>query len=120
MDGHLDPSGTKVLRYIAWNDDHAFLDDKCLEPNEGVTFDLITPKAQQNNQENQQEKPEEQKGVIKKEDMEKKLEDSIKSLFKPVLYDNRKNEYTHNPHLNKNNEKIIKIKKRNIKSRSSN
>ena len=90
MDGHLDPSGTKVLRYIAWNDDHAFLDDKCLEPNEGVTFDLITPKAQQNNQENQQEKPEEQKGVIKKEDMEKKLEDSIKSLLiDDVVNENR-------------------------------
>ena len=90
MDGHLDPSGTKVLRYIAWNDDHAFLDDKCLEPNEGVTFDLITPKTQQNNQENQQEKPEEQKGVIKKEDMEKKLEDSIKSLLiDDVVNENR-------------------------------
>ena len=90
MDGHLDPSGTKVLRYIAWNDDHAFLDDKCLEPNEGVTFDLITPKTQQNNQENQQEKPEEQKGVIKKEDTEKKLEDSIKSLLiDDVVNENR-------------------------------
>ena len=90
MDGHLDPSGTKVLRYIAWNDDHAFLDDKCLEPNEGVTFDLITPKAQQNNQENQQEKPDEQKGELKKEDMEKKLEDSIKSLLiDDVVNENR-------------------------------
>ena len=90
MDGHLDPSGTKVLRYIAWNDDHAFLEDKCLEPNEGVTFDLITPKAQQNNQENQQEKPEEQKGELKKEDMEKKLEDSIKSLLiDDVVNENR-------------------------------
>ena len=90
MDGHLDPSGTKVLRYMAWNDDHAFLDDKCLEPNEGVTFDLITPKAQQNNQENQQEKPDEQKGELKKEDMEKKLEDSIKSLLiDDVVNENR-------------------------------
>ena len=90
MDGHLDPSGTKVLRYIAWNDDHAFLEDKCLEPNEGVTFDLITPKAQQNNQENQQEKPDEQKGELKKEDMEKKLEDSIKSLLiDDVVNENR-------------------------------
>ena len=90
MDGHLDPSGTKVLRYIAWNGDHAFLDDKCLEPNEGVTFDLITPKAQQNNQENQQEKPDEQKGELKKEDMEKKLEDSIKSLLiDDVVNENR-------------------------------
>ena len=89
-DGHLDPSGTKVLRYIAWNDDHAFLDDKCLEPNEGVTFDLITPKAQQNNPENQQEKPDEQKGELKKEDMEIKLEDSIKSLLiDDVVNENR-------------------------------
>ena len=90
MDGHLDPSGTKVLRYIAWNDDHAFLDDKCLEPNEGVTFDLITPKPQEANQENKQDKPEEQKSEIKKEETEIKLEDTIKSLLiEDVVNENR-------------------------------
>ena len=90
MDGHLDPSGTKVLRYIAWNDDHAFLDDKCLEPNEGVTFDLITPKPQEANQENTQDKPEEQKSEIKKEENEIKLEDTIKSLLiEDVVNENR-------------------------------
>ena len=90
MDGHLDPSGTKVLRYIAWNDDHAFLDDKCLEPNEGVTFDLITPKPQEANQENKQDKPEEQKSEIKKEENEIKLEDTIKSLLiEDVVNENR-------------------------------
>ena len=51
-------------------------------------------------------------------DTKKTIEEEVINLFKPVLYDNRKNEYTHNPHLNKNNEKIIKIKKRNIKNRS--
>ena len=90
MDGHLDPSGTKVLRYIAWNDDHAFLDDKCLEPNEGITFDLITPKPQEANQENKQDKPEEQKSEIKKEENEIKLEDTIKSLLiEDVVNENR-------------------------------
>jgi hypothetical protein len=51
-------------------------------------------------------------------DTKKTIEEEVINLFKPVLYDDRKTEYTHNPHLNKNNEKIIKIKKRNIKSRS--
>ena len=90
MDGHLDPSGTKVLRYIAWNDDHAFLDDKCLEPNEGVTFDLITPKPQEQNQEIKQENPDGQKTDLKKEDTEIKLEDTIKNLLiEDVVNENR-------------------------------
>ena len=89
MDGHLDPSGTKVLRYIAWNEDHNFLDDKYLEPNEGVTFDLITPKAQGSPQENQQEK-EEQKNELNKEQKEKSIEDTVKSLLiEDVVNDNR-------------------------------
>ena len=41
--GHIDPSNTKVLRYIGWNDDHNFLEDQYLEQNQGVTFDLIFP-----------------------------------------------------------------------------
>ena len=90
MDGHLDPSGTKVLRYIAWNNDHAFLDDKCLEPNEGVTFDLITPKPQEPNQEIKQENPDGQKTELKKEETEIKLEDTIKNLLiEDVVNENR-------------------------------
>ena len=90
MDGHLDPSGTKVLRYIAWNDDHKFLDDQCLEPTEGVTFDLITPKPQGITQENQPEKTEEQKNEPNKEIKETSLEDSIKNLLiEDVVNENR-------------------------------
>ena len=90
MDGHLDPSGTKVLRYIAWNNDHSFLDDKCLEPNEGVTFDLITPKPQEPNQEIKQENPDGQKTELKKEETEIKLEDTIKNLLiEDVVNENR-------------------------------
>ena len=90
MDGHLDPSGTKVLRYIAWNNDHTFLDDKCLEPNEGVTFDLITPKPQEPNQEIKQENPDGQKTELKKEETEIKLEDTIKNLLiEDVVNENR-------------------------------
>ena len=90
MDGHLDPSGTKVLRYIAWNNDHAFLDDKCLEPNEGVTFDLITPKPQEPNHEIKQENPDGQKTELKKEETEIKLEDTIKNLLiEDVVNENR-------------------------------
>ena len=90
MDGHLDPSGTKVLRYIAWNDDHKFLDDQCLEPTEGVTFDLITPKQSGVTQENQQEKTEEQKSDSNKENKEKSLEENIKNLLiEDVVNENR-------------------------------
>ena len=81
IDSHLDPSGTKVLRYIAWNDDHNFLDDHILEPNEGVTFDLINQKPQGTAQEIKQEKPEEQKNELNKENQEKKIEEEIKSLL---------------------------------------
>ena len=90
MDGHLDPSNTKVLRYIGWNDDHNFLEGKCLEPNEGVTFDIITGKPQ-TQQENQPEKQEENKGgEVKKEENEKSIEDSVKTLMiEDVVNDNR-------------------------------
>ena len=81
IDSHLDPSGTKVLRYIAWNDDHNFLDDHILEPNEGVTFDLINQKPQGTAQEIKQEKPEEQKNELNKENQEKKIEEEVKSLL---------------------------------------
>ena len=88
MDGHLDPSGTKVLRYISWNNDHDFLEGKCLEPNEGVTFDLITSKPQGNIQGNQQERQEEKKNEEKKE--ENNSEENIKTLLiEDVVNDNR-------------------------------
>ena len=100
MDGHLDPSGTKVLRYIGWNNDHSFLDGLCLEPNQGVTYDLITPKPAQGggetenpNQENKnleqnQQNPNE--GEKKEKVEEIKLEDIVKSLLiDDVVNDNR-------------------------------
>ena len=90
IDGHLDPSGTKVLRYISWNDDHNFLEGKCLEPNEGVTFDLITSKISSNIQDNQQEKNEEQKKEEKKEGNKNNIEENIKTLMiEDVVNDNR-------------------------------
>ena len=89
MDGHLDPTGTKVLRYIGWNDDHNFLDGKYLEQNEGVTFDLIKNKPQAGNQENPQENLGEQKKEEKKEE-QKDLKDNIKTLMiEDVVNDNR-------------------------------
>ena len=90
IDGHLDPSRTKVLRYISWNDDHNFLEGKCLEPNEGVTFDLITSKISSNIQDNQQEKNEEQKKEEKKEENKNNIEENIKTLMiEDVVNDNR-------------------------------
>ena len=80
IDGHLDPSGTKVLRYISWNDDHNFLEGKCLEPNEGVTFDLITSKISSN----------EQKKEEKKEENKNNIDENIKTLMiEDVVNDNR-------------------------------
>ena len=90
MDGHLDPSGTKVLRYISWNNDHDFLEGKYLEPNEGVTYDLITSKPQEGSQDIQPEKNEEQKNEEKKEEKESDIKDKIKTLMiEDVVNDNR-------------------------------
>ena len=90
MDGHLDPSGSKVLRYISWNDDHNFLEGKYLEPNEGITFDLITSKQQGNAQENQQEKTDGKKEEETKNEKGNIKEENIKSLMiEDVVNDNR-------------------------------
>jgi hypothetical protein len=57
----------------------------------GCYFDLIIPKQQQGNtQENPTEKPEEQKNETNKENIEKKLEEDVKSLLiDDVVNDNR-------------------------------
>ena len=108
MDGHLDPSGVKVLRYIGWNNDHEFLHGQCLEPNQGVTYDLISPKPVQagtgaaepenpnpnQNQENKNPDPNQQQNVNPEEKKEKveevKLEDTVKTLLiEDVVNDNR-------------------------------
>ena len=98
MDGHLDPSGTKVLRYIGWNNDHKFLDGQCLEPNQGVTYDLITPKPAQGGGEaeaqgenkNTEQNPQGENEVKKEKIEEIKIEDTVKSLLiEDVVNDNR-------------------------------
>ena len=99
MDGHLDPSGTKVLRYIGWNNDHQFLNGQCLEPNQGVTYDLITTKPAQaetvDNQKQENPNPDQTQqnageNAKKEENPEKKLEDSVKSLLiEDVVNDSR-------------------------------
>ena len=45
--GHIHPSNTKVIRYIAWCKDHDFLHGKCLEANQGVTYTLFQPNTAQ-------------------------------------------------------------------------
>ena len=45
--GHIHPSNTKVIRYIAWCEDHSFLHGRCLETNEGVTYSLFQQKTEQ-------------------------------------------------------------------------
>ena len=97
--GHIDPSNSKVLRYIGWNNDHNFLEGKYLEQNQGVTFDLILPQQQTQqpaegenpNQNTQEQKPPEAQQIIeKKEDLSP--EDSIKTLLiEDVVNENRMN-----------------------------
>ena len=98
IDGHLDPSGTKVLRYISWNDDHNFLDGKYLEQNEGVIFDLITNKPQVGNQENQRENLVEQKKEAKKEEKED-LKGYIKTLMIEDVVNNNRIKFFREPRL---------------------
>ena len=98
IDGHLDPSGTKVLRYISWNDDHNFLDGKYLEQNEGVIFDLIKNKPQVGNQENQRENLVEQKKEAKKEEKED-LKGYIKTLMIEDVVNNNRIKFFREPRL---------------------
>jgi len=96
--GHIDPSNSKVLRYIGWNEDHNFLEGKCLEPNQGLTFDLILPQKknlQQAEGENnppqtsqEQKPPEAQQKDEKKENLDP--EDLIQTLLiDDVVNENR-------------------------------
>jgi hypothetical protein len=43
--GHIFQPNTQVIRYIAWNNDHDFLHGKCIEPNQGITYDLFNVKS---------------------------------------------------------------------------
>ena len=105
--GHIDPSNSKVLRYIGWNNDHNFLDGKCLEQNQGVTFDLIFPqqKNQQQpegegnaNQNTQDQKPPEAQQVTeKKEDVNP--EDSLQTLLIEDVVNENKINFFREPRL---------------------
>ena len=77
--GHIDPSNSKVLRYIGWNDDHNFLEGQYLEQNQGVTFDLILPQQKPPQQEGEEQKNQEKPAVSqtteqKKEEISKEPE----------------------------------------------
>ena len=97
--GHIHPSNTKVLRYIGWNDDHNFLDDQCLEQNQGVTFDLIFPQQKmqnqpgtENNEENKQPPVENQQVPQQQPNVpnEEKKNDEIQTLLiEDVVNENR-------------------------------
>ena len=92
--GHIDPSNSKVLRYIGWNDDHKFLEGQYLEQNQGVTFDLIFPqqKPQQQEGENdpQKEKPAEPQNIEqKKEEIIPKEPELNNILIKDVVNEPR-------------------------------
>ncbi len=97
--GHIDPSNSKVLRYIGWNDDHNFLDGKFLEQTQGVTFDLIFPQQKnqqqqdgenQNQQTQEQKPPEAQQQATEKKEEDVNPEDAIQTLLiDDVVNENR-------------------------------
>ena len=98
--GHIDPSNSKVLRYIGWNDDHNFLEGQYLEQNQGVTFDLILPQ-QKPPQEGEEQKNQEKQPMPqieqKKEEMPKEPElNNI--LIKDVVNEPRM-KFFHEPRL---------------------
>ena len=104
--GHIDPSNSKVLRYIGWNNDHNFLDGKYLEQNQGVTFDLIFPQQKNQQQEGdnnpntntQEQKPSEAQQVSeKKEDINP--EDNIQSLLIEDVVNESKINFFREPRL---------------------
>ena len=105
--GHIDPSNSKVLRYIGWNNDHNFLDGKCLEQNKGVTFDLIFPqqKNQQQpegegnaNQNTQDQKPPEAQQVTEKKEYVNP-EDSLQTLLIEDVVNENKINFFREPRL---------------------
>ena len=104
--GHIDPSNSKVLRYIGWNNDHNFLDGKYLEQNQGVTFDLIFPQQKNQQQEGEnnpnqnaqeQKPPEAQQVNEKKEEMNP--EDNIQSLLIEDVVNENKINFFREPRL---------------------
>ena len=105
--GHIDPSNSKVLRYIGWNNDHNFLDGKCLEQSQGVTFDLIFPqqKNQQQpegegnvNQNTQDQKPPEAQQVTEKKEYVNP-EDSLQTLLIEDVVNENKINFFREPRL---------------------
>lgn len=38
---HLDEEAPKVIRYLYATDDHAYLIDRCLPPDQGITHDVF-------------------------------------------------------------------------------
>ena len=46
--GHIFQPLTQVIRYIAWSNDHDFLHGKYIEPNQGITYDLLNMQSGSN------------------------------------------------------------------------
>ena len=89
--GHIDPSNSKVLRYIGWNDDHNFLDGQYLEQNQGVTFDLIFPPQKNQPQEGENPPSNQEKQNINKAP-DKKDENSKEPELNTILIEDVVNE----------------------------
>ena len=102
--GHIDPSNTKVLRYIGWNDDHNFLEDQYLEQSQGVTFDLIFPPQKTQQQEgegeaNAQEKQANPPASEKKDEIPKDKESELHSILIPDVVNESRMKFFREPRL---------------------
>ena len=92
--GHIDPSNTKVLQYVNWCNDHAFLEHQFLPPGEGITYKLIgkgegdEEEGEQENQEEKKEEPEEGD----EEDGEKKEKEPKEEILKHIIVEEVVNE----------------------------
>ena len=91
--GHIDPSNTKVLQYVNWCNDHAFLHHQFLPLNEGVTYKLIGEGIGEDeeggeNQEAKKEEADEGEG----DEEEKKEKDPKDEVLKHIIIDEVVNE----------------------------
>ena len=84
--GHIDPANIKVLQYVNWCDDHSFLHRKYLEPETGVTYQLVIPKEGEDEEEKPPENEDEEEGKEK----EPPKEEALKSVvINEVINDDR-------------------------------
>ena len=93
--GHIDPANIKVLQYVNWCDDHSFLHRKYLEPETGVTYQLVIPKEG----EDEEEKPPENEEGEEEKEKEPPKEEILKSVVINEVINDDKIKFFREPRL---------------------